>query len=51
MNARLDDAWFQAYNDAAEHLFGVVNGPLTDEQDDACIAAANAAADLDAAAR
>ena len=36
-----DTHWFDLYCNAAERLFGVVNGVLTNEQDDACIAAAN----------
>ena len=38
-----DDAWNQAYANAAERLFGKVQGDtLTEDQDEACIAAANA---------
>jgi hypothetical protein len=38
-----DDQWNQAYANAAERLFGKVHGDtLTEDQDDACIAEANA---------
>lgn len=39
-----DDRWYSAYNNAAELLFGKVEGDLlADEEDAACIAAADAA--------
>jgi hypothetical protein len=38
-----DDRWQQAYNNQAELLFGKVEGDvLTPEEDETCIAAANA---------
>ena len=38
------DRWLQAYNNAAADLFGKVSGDmLTEEEDSACIRAANAA--------
>lgn len=33
----LDAAWITAHENAAELLFGVVEGVLTPEQDEACI--------------
>jgi hypothetical protein len=37
-----DDRWQQAYNNAAELLFGLVEGDtLTEDQDAACVAEAN----------
>jgi hypothetical protein len=40
--AQQDDRWQQAYNNAAERLFGLVAGDAaTDEQDEACIAEAD----------
>jgi hypothetical protein len=37
-----DDRWQQAFNNAAERLYGKTNGDLlTDEEDAACIQAAD----------
>lgn len=43
MPSTSDDRWQQAYNNAAEELFGKVEGDvLTEDEDTACIAAADA---------
>ena len=46
--AEEDDRWIQAYNNAAERLFGKVEGDtLTAEEDEACIADATERMALD----